>query len=80
MAIARVDDEELVGLDALLVDAGRGEQQVAAVGRTADAAAGAGHPAAPVELAEELDQEVAGLALIGHRSMIRARDRGTMPG
>ena len=34
----------------------------------------------PWNWTQEVDQEVAGRALIGHRSMIRARDRGTMPG
>ena len=31
-----------------------------------------------MELAQEVDQELAGRALVGHRSMIRAHDRGTM--
>ena len=66
MPIGRVDDEELVGLDALLVDAGRSEQQVAAVRRSADAASGARDPALRVERAQQLDEESARLEL-GHR-------------
>ena len=68
-AVGRIDGEELVRPDALLVDARRGEQQAAAVGRAADPAAGPRHPALGVEDAEQLDQQLAGgLFGLAHRA------------
>ena len=67
--VGRVDREELVRLDALLVNAGRCEQQPATIGRSADPATGPRDPAPGVERAEQLDQELArGLLRLAHEA------------
>ena len=70
-AVSRVDREELVGPDALLVDAARGEQKASVVRRSADAATGSRDPTAPVEVAEQLDEELTRRLLVGRRGMQR---------
>ena len=55
------------GCDQLLVDARRGDQQVAVLRGTADAAAGARHPVPGVERAQLLHEQLARL-LVRHRT------------
>mmetsp|Transcript_12599 Transcript_12599/g.29582 ORF Transcript_12599/g.29582 Transcript_12599/m.29582 type:complete len:251 (+) Transcript_12599:138-890(+) len=60
-----VEDEEVVGMDALLLDAAGGDESMASDRvLDGDAAAGAADPAEGVELAAELADELAG-ALLG---------------
>src|SRR5436190_5944265 len=56
--VRRRDDEEVIGPNQLLVDAGWREEEVPVLGRAADPAAGPGHPAAAVPVAEERAEEL----------------------
>ncbi len=73
--IGRVDGEQLIGLDQLLVDTGGREEQPAVFGRPADATTRPGHPATRVEITQQPHEEATGCLFVGGRDVQRHHAR-----